>query len=127
MKTLILSALCLIALCAGAQTSGTINPPSPPQATVTLTWNASTSDSTNNPLTYAVWWGVSSGVFTSSISAGTNLSCTVTGLVNGVTYYFAATAATSNGVTSAYSNQATNAIPAIPAPPTKLLAPLSSP
>lgn len=56
----------------------------------TLAWNADPDPSiiTN----YTIYYGPAPGMYTNSVDAGTNLTATVSGLVRGQTYYFAATA-----------------------------------
>lgn len=69
---------------------------------VSLTWNAS-----SDPLVmgYNVYYGTNSGNYTAVISAGTNAAATVTGLVAGVTYYFAAQAFDRLGLESPFSSE----------------------
>ena len=68
-----------------------------------LAWNASPDSSVAG---YRVYWGAASTNYTNSLNAGTNLTATVTNLVRGTKYYFAATAYASNGVESSFSNEA---------------------
>jgi hypothetical protein len=91
---------------------------------VTLAWNPSIS---MNVAGYKIYYGLASGVYNNTISAGSSTNVTVTGLVEGTTYYFAVTAVDALGVESQFSNETsysvpTNSTPA--APPT--LNPLSS-
>src|ERR1039458_4540906 len=58
--------------------------------TVTLAWDASSG--TNVIANYKVYYGVASATYTNSVAAGTNLTVSVSNLILGVTYYFAATA-----------------------------------
>lgn len=74
-------------------------------ASVTLAWDTNGSDPTNGPVIYKVYYGPASATYTNTISAGTNLTATVTNLTKGQTYYFAATASLTNTLESAYSNE----------------------
>jgi hypothetical protein len=87
------------------QTFGTT---APAGQSVTLIWNANT-DSTVTGCN--VYYGVSSGNYTNMINAGNVTNTTVSGLVAGVTYYFAATTYDSAGDQSGYSTEATYTVP----------------
>ena len=75
---------------------------------VTLAWNAST-----NPIVagYNVYYGGASGTYTNEISAGNATNATISGLVEGTTYYFAATTYTSSGVESPFSSEVSYQVP----------------
>ena len=75
---------------------------------VTLTWNPNTDP---NVAGCNVYYGVSSHNYTNMINAGNVTNTTISGLVAGVTYYFAATAYDSLGGQSDYSNEATYTVP----------------
>lgn len=60
---------------------------------------------------YRIYYGGQSGKYTNSVSAGMNLSTPISGLTPGATYYFAAVAFNSTGIESAFSNEATYAVP----------------
>jgi len=77
-------------------------------AQVTLAWDPNTEPEIAG---YKIYWGPSSGNYTNSKDAGNNTSCTVTGLEEGKTYYFAATAYNGDGNESNFSNQISYAIP----------------
>ena len=68
---------------------------------VTLAWNPST-----DPLVvgYNVYYGGASGAYTNEISAGNATNVIISGLVEGATYYFAATAYSSSGLESLFSS-----------------------
>ena len=85
--------------------------------TVTLAWNASPSESVTN---YTVYIGTASGVYTGTVLAGTNLTCTVSNLLPGVLYYFTATAE-DQWVKSDYCNEISCLIPrSKPIPPSQI-------
>jgi hypothetical protein len=77
-------------------------------ANVTLAWDTSPSTGITN---YSVYYGTATGAYTNQVNAGTNLSVTVSNLVNGVKYYFAATALDTHGMESAYSAEINYTIP----------------
>jgi hypothetical protein len=80
----------------------------PPGQSATLTWSLNTDPAVvgNN-----VYYGTSSHNYTNMISVGNVTSTTISGLVAGVTYYFAATAYDSTGAQSAYSTEAVYTVP----------------
>jgi len=78
------------------------------EAQATLAWDANTEPGITG---YKIYWGPSSGNYTSSKDAGNNTSATITGLDEGKTYYFAATAYNGDGVESGYSSQVSYTIP----------------
>ena len=86
---------------------------SPP--VVTLEWDA--SPGTNNIAGYNIYYGTASRAYTSVLSAGTNLTLTVAGLLRDYTYYFAATAVDDYGLESDFSDEVSWAVPRAPAPP----------
>jgi hypothetical protein len=77
---------------------------------ITLAWNRSTD---TNVASYNVYYGVASHVYTSMIPVGNVTNATVSGLVAGATYYFAATAYDPLGGQSAYSNEASYVVPTL--------------
>jgi hypothetical protein len=76
---------------------------------VTLAWDA--SPGTNSIANYKIYYGSASATYTNSVSAGTNLTATVSNLVQGGTYYFAATATDTYGLESDYSSEVSTTIP----------------
>jgi hypothetical protein len=71
--------------------------------TATLAFDASSS---SNVAGYRLYWGISPGTYTNSVSVGkTNLTITVNNLVQGRKYYFAATAFDAIGIESDFSNE----------------------
>ena len=112
MKRCLLPPLLLLCLCLSGLSQ--TNLPS----SVTLAWDP--SPGTNVITNYKVYLGTSSRTYTNSVSAGTNLTLTVTNLLRGFRYYFAATATAVTGLESDYSTEVNTAIPAVPPPPSNL-------
>ncbi len=80
----------------------------PPGQSVTLAW----SPVTNADLAgYNVYYGSASHTYTSVTSAGTVTNATISGLVEGGTYYFAATAFSTAGLESGYSAEVSYSVP----------------
>ena len=75
---------------------------------LSLGWNPPVNAPSN--ISYRIYFGVASRLYTNQINLGNVLTCTVTGLLRGLTYYFAATDL-QNGVESAFSNEVTNTLP----------------
>ncbi|HTN42830.1 MAG TPA: fibronectin type III domain-containing protein, partial [Nitrospiria bacterium] len=73
-----------------------------------LTWNAPTTNTDGSPLTdlagFKVYYGTSSGIYSTTIDAGNQTTYTVTGLGTG-TFYFTVTAYDSSGNESGFSNE----------------------
>ena len=86
---------------------------SPPA--VALAWNASTDPTVTG---YNVYYGTASRNYTNVLSAGSATNAVVSNLVSGVTYYFAATTYTVDGMESVYSAEASYAVPVPNNPPT---------
>ena len=86
--------------------------------TVTLAWDPSAG--TNAIASYKIYYGISSGAYTNSTSAGSATTLSISNLVGGKTYYFAATAVDTFGLESDYSTEASTVIPVITSnqPPT---------
>ncbi len=78
-------------------------------------WDASPSTSVTG---YNVYYGNSSGNYSSMINAGANLSATLSNLAGGKTYYIAVTAFDSLGNESVYSSEVSFAAPGVNQPPT---------
>jgi hypothetical protein len=68
---------------------------------IVLQWDPSPTGG----VTYNVYWGTSSGNHPNVASSGTQTSYTVTGLTNGVTYYFVVRAVAGGGALSGPSNE----------------------
>lgn len=69
---------------------------------VTLGWNASTDPTV---VGYHLYYGNTSGVYTSEITVGTNTVDTVTGLAAGLNYYFTVTCYNTAGIESGYASE----------------------
>ena len=82
----------------------------PVTSSVKLAWNPSIS---TNVVGYNVYYGLASGVYSSTITVAgsTATNATVTGLVQGTTYYFAATAVDALGDENPFSNEASYSVP----------------
>ncbi|MGO9587030.1 MAG: Ig-like domain-containing protein, partial [Limisphaerales bacterium] len=60
---------------------------------------------------YNVYYGGASGAYTNEICAGNATNVTVSGLVQGTTYYFAATTFSASGLESPFSSEASYLVP----------------
>jgi len=88
-------------------------------SSVTLAWDASATTN-SGPIGYRIYDGVASRTYTNVMEAGYGLQYTVTNLVDGTTYYFAATAYDTNGLESDFSSEVSCLVPLIihrPPPP----------
>ena len=75
---------------------------------VTLAWNPSTDSTIAG---YNIYYGGASHTYTNKISVGKATSVTISGLVQGTTYYFAATTYAASGTNSPLSSEASYLIP----------------
>ena len=75
---------------------------------VEVQWDANTEPELAG---YKIYWGTSSGNYSSSKDVGNTTTCTITGLDEGKTYYFAATAYDGSNNESGYSNQISYTVP----------------
>jgi hypothetical protein len=78
---------------------------------VTLAWNQS---SDTNVAGYNVYYGGASGAYNNEVSAGNATNATISGLVQGTTYYFVATTYTSSGLESPFSSEVSYTVPILP-------------
>ena len=76
---------------------------------VTLAWDSSSDP---NVTGYNIYYGSVSRTYTNLVNAGTTTSATISNLVPGTTYYFAATTYTLAGLESAYSAEMAYTVPA---------------
>ena len=97
--------------------------------TASLSWDPPTTNTDGTPLTdlsgYKVYYGTSSGNYSSAIDAGNVTSYVVSGLSSN-TYYFAVTAYDTSGNESSYSNEASKTIATNLSPTVSLIASPSS-
>ena len=114
MKHALICALAIIAVAIVAHSAG----PNNPTPSVTLAWDP--SPGTNAVAYYNIYYGPTSRTYTNTAFAGTNTTITISNLVRGSTYYFAATAVGTNNLESEYSSEVSCTIPAPPPPPTTL-------
>ena len=82
---------------------------------ITLAWDASADPSV---VGYKVYYGVATRSYTNSLSAGSATTMTISNLVVGATYYFAATAYDTNGIESDYSTEVSGSVVLPNQPPT---------
>jgi len=78
------------------------------QFNVTLAWDPSPDSSVAG---YRIYDGVTSGTYTNVIDVGNVTTATVSNLVSGVTYFFAATAYDTNGQESVFSDEVSYTVP----------------
>lgn len=90
--------------------------PSNPRGSVTLAWTRSTSTSVSG---YKIYWGPSSRNYTNSMDVGDFAMGTVTNLARGSTYFFAATAYTTN-LESDFSSEVSATLSPLPFAPQNL-------
>jgi List-Bact-rpt repeat protein/fibronectin type III domain protein len=77
-------------------------------SSVTLAWDPSASAGVAG---YNIYYGPSTHTYTNMVTAGNATNVTVSGLIGGATYYFAATAYDSFGVESDYSSETNYVVP----------------
>jgi len=90
---------------------------------VTLAWDANTEPDLSG---YRIYYGTASGTYGTPINVGNVLTYTVTGLTDGLTYYFALTAYDTFGNESGYSNEVVYAVPSATSPEINLVGNLVS-
>jgi hypothetical protein len=76
---------------------------------VTLTWRPS---SATNVAGYKIYYGLACHTYASAVVVGNTTNTVIAGLAPGTTYYFAATTYNCAGDESAFSNEASYAVPA---------------
>ena len=76
-------------------------------AQVTLAWDPSSGSASG----YNLHYGTSSKNYDYSVNVGNNTSCTISGLQEGTTYYYAATAYNTSNEESDYSDEIAYRIP----------------
>jgi hypothetical protein len=75
---------------------------------VTLAWDPSTDPVVTG---YNVYYGGASGTYTNKICAGNATNATISSLVQGTTYYFAATTYAASGIESSFSSELSYLVP----------------
>jgi hypothetical protein len=83
---------------------------------VTLAWDPPASPA--DIASYNLYYGATSGVYTNVVLAGAATNATITALVPGATYFFAATTVDTLGLESDFSNEAAFSVPGMNQPPT---------
>ncbi len=78
--------------------------------TVKLGWDPSPDP---NAVGYKIYYGTISHNYSSTVTIGNVTSTTLTGLINGKTYYFAATTYDAANQESGFSNEASYAVPLV--------------
>ena len=78
---------------------------------VTLAWNPSTDPTV---VGYNISYGGASGNYTNTLSAGNATNMTIPGLIEGATYYFAATTYNNLGIQSPFSGEVSFIVPILP-------------
>jgi hypothetical protein len=80
-----------------------------PGGTIRLAWDPPTTNVDGSPLTdlagYKIYYGTASGTYGQPIDVGNVTTYTLTGLVQGQTYYIAATAYDTSNNQSGFSNE----------------------
>ena len=79
-------------------------------ASVTLAWNSSTDSTVAG---YNIYYGGASYTYTNKISVGQATSVTISGLVQGTIYYFAATTHSASGTESPFSSELAYLVPVV--------------
>jgi hypothetical protein len=107
-------------------TSPSTNTPPSSHSSVLLGWNSVTNQIVAG---FNIYYGGASRVYTNEINAGLNTSLAISNLMDGATYYFAATTYSAAGAESSLSDevsfttpQTTNAVPSSPPAPIGLRA-----
>jgi hypothetical protein len=81
-----------------------------PAATVSIGWSQS---SDTNVIGYNIYYGTTSGNYTSKVTAGNVSAVTISNLTAGATYYFVATDFDAKGDESAFSQQIPFIVPGV--------------
>lgn len=96
-----------MAVCFTGLIFGAISPVEANQS-ASVSWKPS---SNTNAVAYDIYYGVSSGTYTKAISVGNVTNATVSGLIEGATYFFAARALDSSGAESGFSPEVSYTVP----------------
>ena len=79
---------------------------------VTMAWNRNTNSIVTG---YKVHYGGASGSYTNLVNAGGATNATISGLIPGTTYYFAATSYAASGLESVFSGEVAYTVPILAA------------
>jgi hypothetical protein len=82
---------------------------------ITLAWDPSPE---TNVVAYRIYYGVATGTYTNTVQVGKVTTATVSNLVAGIPYFFAATAVDDVGLESEFSAEVSGTIPLPNQPPT---------
>lgn len=82
---------------------------------ITLAWDPSPE---TNVVAYRIYYGVATGAYTNTVQVGKVTTATVSNLVAGIPYFFAATAVDEVGLESEFSAEVSGTIPLPNRPPT---------
>ena len=117
MKLLVLAFLTLLLLVSPRLALGA--GPTNSTSSVQLAWDPSPT-TTMGVINYNLYYGPASATYTNTISVGTNTTTSVSNLVRGATYFFAATAVCATNLLneSDFSNEISWTSPKPPTPPT---------
>ena len=77
-------------------------------ADVRLAWDANPDPTITG---YRIYYGTATGYYTNAVDAGNQTALTITGLLPGVTYYFAATDYSDEGYESYFSSEVSYTVP----------------
>jgi hypothetical protein len=88
--------------------------PAAAAAAVTIAWD---NNSEVDVIGYKMHYGTTSKDYQYTVDVKNNTSCSISGLAEGATYYFAATAYNDKNIESSYSEELAYTIPIIPPPP----------
>ena len=92
------------------------------QNSVTLAWNP---DAGTDIAGYKIYYGVASRTYTNTNNVGNVTNATISSLISGTIYYFAATAVDTSGLESDYSTEVVYTNPVATAPTIVLSSPVS--
>jgi len=97
----------LLSACGGSESTGSYGRYGDGNS-VTLSWQAPTTNEDGTALSdlagYRVYYGTSTSAMNENITVGAYTSCNIGNLFSGETYYFAVTAYDTSGNESSYSN-----------------------
>ncbi len=91
-------------------------------SSVTLAWDASPDA---NVTGYRIYYGAAPASYTNSITVGNITNTQIASLVEGMTYFFAATAFDASGLESDFSNETSYSVPATPVAPSIVSQPVN--